>query len=172
MKTLAARSIIALCIGLALSQVGCVGPDDTAREGSFEPGAATDFKLDSLAGAKLGPADFAGQVVLVEFWATWCTPCHKQAAILSEMYPAFRDRGVEFLAVSVGEPEDVVRSFVEDRPFPYPVLFDPEDRVSVELGIHALPTVMILDRNREIVYFSPGVADEDTVRRALEEAGA
>jgi peroxiredoxin len=95
-----------------------------------------------------------------------------QADILKPLYDEYRRSGVEFLAISVGEEEEQVREFVERRPYPYPVLVDPEDEVSAELGIIVLPTLMILDRAGEVTYFEPGIADAATVRRLLQEAGA
>ena len=167
MRPFARLFTIVLLIGVIASLVGC---GDEAVRGATHSVAA-DFRLASLDGAQLSPADYPDSVVLVEFWATWCGPCHVQASILSALYPEYKSRGVEFIAVSVGEPSDVVASFVEESPFPYPVLLDPDDRISVQLGIVGLPTVMVLDRNREVVYFSAGVADEETVRRALAGSG-
>ena len=169
------RTPRAAALALPLLFVALFGCADSASPPAAErveapPGM--DFQLASLDGGNLGPADFADQVVLVEFWATWCTPCHKQADILREIHAEFGDRDVAFLAVSVGEPSDVVSSFVEKKPFPYPVLLDTEEKVSGELGVYLLPTVLVLDRARSIVYFSPGVASAETVRSALTEAGA
>jgi len=169
-----AVSALILFAAIAL-QPSCGGggaASETSSSASATSNLAAQFRLASLDGGEVGPADYSDRVVLIEFWATWCGPCHVQAAILREIYADFDDGRAQFLAVSVGEPEEVVRSFVEDSPFPYPVLFDPEDQISSQLGINALPTVLVLDRNREIVYFSPGVADAETVRHALEEAGA
>lgn len=133
--------------------------------------AAPSFTLASLAGDDVSTSDFDGQVVLIDFWATWCGPCHYQADILKTLHADFADKGVQFLAVSLGEAEDIVRSFVEDNPYPYPVLIDPEDRLSPELGIYVLPTVMVLDRDGNVTYQQPGVSQAETLRRALYEAG-
>jgi len=140
-----------------------------------EPGApseeAVSFTLASLEGDEVSTIDFAGQVVIIDFWATWCGPCHHQAEILKVLHEEFAGKGVQFLAVSVGEPEDVVRSFVDKNPYPYPVLIDPEDRVSPKYGIFVLPTVTVLDREGNVSYQQTGVSQAGALRRALYEAG-
>jgi peroxiredoxin len=128
------------------------------------PELLREFRLPSLDGRQLGPADFAGQAVLVEFWATWCGPCHVQAKILASLYRDLEGREVQFLAVSVGEDEETVRRFVEERPFAYPVLLDPRSGVLDAARIYALPTLLILDRRGEVVFLESGI----TPRRALE----
>ena len=134
-----------------------------------ETAVELDFSLASLDGGELGPADYLGQVLLVEFWATWCTPCRAQAEILEELYAELSADGVAFLAVSLGEEEATVREFVEDRPFPYPVLIDPADTLSPQLGIYALPTVMIVDTSGQIAYLRLGLSTEGDLREALAE---
>jgi len=134
--------------------------------------AAPDFRLASLDGRQLGPADFAGKVVLIDFWATWCGPCHLQADILKEIYPALKDKGVVFLAVSVGEEEKTVRDFVAESPFPYPVLIDPKDEISGRFDVAALPTVMIVDKSSHLAFRQDGVSDRESLLQALKAAGA
>jgi peroxiredoxin len=129
-----------------------------------------DFSLASLDGTHLGPGDFHGRVVLFDFWATWCAPCHVQADILKAIYDEFRVHGVEFVAVSVGEPESTVRSFVSRRPFPYPVLIDPRDEVASGLGIFVLPTIMILDAEGQVSYLQEGISSARRLRESLSEA--
>lgn len=136
-------------------------------------GEAPAFKLQTLDGRALGPLDFQGQkVVLVDFWATWCGPCHLQRQILEPLYDEFRGRGVEFLAVSLGEDGQTVRDFTLQHPFAYPVLIDPEDKLSTELQINALPTLMVVDRQGKIAFVHVGVADRDQLRKVLAGAGA
>jgi peroxiredoxin len=158
---------------LATLALACgAGPGGEAPGSTAEGGPAPAFRRATLDGRELGPQDFAGDVVLVEFWATWCIPCHAQADILEPLYPEYRERGVEFLAVDLGEDEETVRRFVAAHPFPYPVLIDPDDELSWELGVAALPTLMVIDRAGEVVYFQAGVLAEEGVRRALDRAGA
>ncbi len=130
--------------------------------------AVPDFRLASLDGPKMGPSSFAGKIVVFDFWASWCLPCHVQADILKPLHEDFSDRGVEFVAVNVGEAERQVRQFVEKRPFPYPVLMDPADEVSVLLGIYGLPTVMVLNPRGEVAFLRTGVSPERDLRALLE----
>ncbi len=132
-----------------------------------------DFRLASLDdGAPLGPPDFAGKVVLVEFWATWCGPCRLQAQFLEEIHGELAGKDVAFLAVDVGEDRETVERYVEKTPFPYPVLLDPNDSLSARYRIFGLPTVMIVDRQGKISYLKTGVSPADRLRYELKAAGA
>ncbi len=135
--------------------------------------AAPDFRLDTLDGRSLGPAQYRGQkVVLVDFWATWCGPCRIQRQILEPLYDEFRGRGVEFLAVSVGEDGKTVHDFLAANPFAYPVLIDPDDKLGSQLEIDGLPTLMVVDRQGRIAYVHVGIVDQDELRSVLAQAGA
>lgn len=154
---------------LAIASAGCeVGPavdpsTDRAKD------SVMDFELTSLDGGTMSPGDAGGTLTLVDFWATWCGPCHLQADILAKLYPELRERGVEFLAVSLGEPEAVVREFVEKRPFDYPVLVDPGDTIASEYGLFVLPTVVLLDRDGTVLYLREGISTAKRLRSAVDE---
>ena len=136
------------------------------------PAERADFRLETLDGGTLGPPDFPGEVVVVDFWATWCVPCRAQAAILEELHADYRGRGVRFLAVDVAEDRATVEAFVAENPFPYPVLLDPEDRLSAQVGLIALPTVMVVDTKGQVVYLQAGLVDKRRLEKLLREAGA
>ena len=148
--------------------LACGGAGETPAAASP---AAASFRLASLEGGEVGPADFAGKVVLVDFWATWCVPCHAQAEVLKGLYPQLGD-AVAFLAVDVGEEEGQVRGFLADRPFPYPVLLDPESELADSLGINGLPTLLILDADGQVRYFDAGVLSEKEICSELAAAGS
>jgi thiol-disulfide isomerase/thioredoxin len=160
-------SILLSAVVLSLLLFGC-------QEGATAGGAVgskPQFRLKTLDGRSLGPGDFPGQVVLVDFWATWCGPCQIQAKILESLHGDYKGKGVQFLAANVGEDEDTVKDFLEKRPFPYPVLLDPDDSVSSDLGVYALPTLMIVDKKGKISSIEPGLADGPTLRQMLKKAG-
>jgi thiol-disulfide isomerase/thioredoxin len=140
--------------------------------GGPKAGSKVDFQLKTVDGRALGPKDFPGQVVVVDFWATWCGPCHLQAEILEPIYQDLKGRGVQFLAANVGEEPETVKSFLKTKPFPYPVLLDPKDSVASNLGVYALPTLLVVDTKGRVAFFQSGLADADTLRQWIKKAGA
>jgi peroxiredoxin len=142
-----------------------------AAAGEYAP-ILTDFKMPSLDERTIGPRDFAGQVVVVDFWATWCGPCRVQAKILEPLWTEMQGEGVQFLAVSLGESKDTVAKYVADHPYSYPVLYDSEDRIATEAEIYALPTVMVIDHAGKVSYFQPGLSDSAAIRQAVQRARA
>ena len=168
--------VAAFALLVAFTVLGCAPasdgqPPEAEAAGAVEQQPAPQFQLASLDGSEVALTDFEEKVVLVDFWATWCGPCHAQADILKSLYADF-DGDVQFLAISLGEAEETVRDFVEGNPYPYPVQVDPEDQLSLELGIYVLPTIMVVDREGTISYLEPGVSSAEAIRRALFEAGA
>ncbi len=152
-------------------------PSPAAPPASSEAGAgsaypAPDFRLASLDGGQISPADYAGEVVVIDFWATWCGPCRLQAKHLEELHEEYDGKGVRFLAVDLGEDEQTVRRYVEKTPFPYPVLLDPRDDLSARYQILGLPTVMIIDKAGAISFLETGVSPVSLLRNELVEAGA
>jgi thiol-disulfide isomerase/thioredoxin len=154
----------ALVASLLVASAACGG----SPEASDLP-QRPDFELSSLGGDLVTASAFDGSVVLIDFWATWCTPCVAQARTLEPLHRDFEGRGVEFLAISLGEDLQTVEAYVDRSPFPYTVLIDPMDTLSVEYEIYALPTVVIIDRNGHVAYQQTGLSDGEVLRRVLEE---
>ncbi len=168
------RFVLVAAAACSLLLLSCGDGSSKARGGgaAAAPAAKTDFRLKTLDGRALGPRDFGGQVVVVDFWATWCLPCRLQAQILEPVYRDYKGRGVQFLAADVGEETETVKKFLQEKPFPYPVILDPEQSVSNDLGVLALPTLMVIDKKGKVSYFQSGVADGDTLRQLIKDAGA
>jgi cytochrome c biogenesis protein CcmG, thiol:disulfide interchange protein DsbE len=165
------RSIVIAALAASLFLLSC-SDGSTAGKAAAAPDPKVDFRLPSVDGRTLGPKDFGGQVVVVDFWATWCMPCRLQAQILEPVYQDYKGRGVQFLAANVGEEAEIVKKFLKDKPFPYPVLLDPKESVAGNLGVLALPTLLVIDKKGKISYFQSGIADGDTLRQLIKQAGA
>ncbi|MEM7482210.1 MAG: TlpA disulfide reductase family protein [Acidobacteriota bacterium] len=166
-------AVVLLTLTFALVQ-GCGGPSYSppAPQSDLVGGPAPDFLLPSLDGPTIGPASYAGQVVILEFWATWCVPCHKQAEILREIYDDLKSDDVAVIAVGLGEDESTVREFVVQSPFPYAVVYDEPDDLTYELGIMALPMMMVIGPDGTVTHFEPGVHEADEIRELVAEAKA
>ena len=164
---------LAACVLAATAGRSLVAWRDAAGRGAppAEPGPAMpDFRLPTADGHVLAAKDLRGRVVLYEFWATWCAPCHVQVEILKELYPKLRARGVEFVGVATGEPAEVVREHLARHPSPYPVALDSEETIGTALEILGLPTLVVVDGAGKILWRHTGLSDSPTLERVL--AGA
>jgi cytochrome c biogenesis protein CcmG/thiol:disulfide interchange protein DsbE len=142
----------------------------SCSSGSSAADPKVDFRLKTTDGRTLGPRDFPGQVVVVDFWATWCGPCRLQAQILEPVWRDLKGHGVQFLAADMGEPEETVKGFLHNSPMPYPVLLDADGKISDALGITALPTLLVIDKHGGVRYLQAGLADGDAIKRIIRQA--
>ena len=158
-------STLALLLWLGIG-MSCAPLESEVAEGT----KALPFQLPTLSGQLLGTQDYPGQVVLLDFWATWCVPCHAQAEIIKPIYEEYKGKGFEILSIDVEEDVADVRSFVEGNPFPYPILLDEEGKISGQFAVMGLPTVVLLDRAGEIVFARTGVVGAAHLRQLIEGA--
>jgi thiol-disulfide isomerase/thioredoxin len=165
---LSARSVLSAAFVSSLLLFGC---QEGATAGAPAPGSKVAFVLQTLEGRPVGAKDYTGKVVVLDFWATWCGPCHVQQRILEDVYKDYQGKGVQFVAANVGEEVDTVRQFLKNKPIPYTVLMDPHD-VAGQFGINALPTLMVIDKKGKLAFLEAGLTDGDTIRRILRQAGA
>ncbi len=93
-----------------------------------------------------------GQVLVVNFWASWCGPCRAEQPGLSQVARDYHDRGVRFVGVNIQDAKTAARAYVEEFRIPYPSLFDPPALTATRLQAVALPTTFILDRDGVVAF--------------------
>ena len=121
-----------------------VSPDkQTPQEGSSAP----QFVLADLRGKMVSLGDFRGEVVLLNFWASWCGPCKREIPSLERLYQKRRDKGFVILAVNAERTSaSNVASFTEKYGMSFPVLLNPQADVANNYWIRAIPTSFLLDK--------------------------
>lgn len=136
--------------------------------------AAPAFTLPVMEAGSATLADYAGQVLLLNFWATWCRPCRIEMPWFVEFQEAFAERGLAVLGVSVDDGWDVVRMFLEQNPVDYRVaLADTAERLAPFGPITVLPTTWLIDRQGRLAATHVGLVDrgvlENDIRQLLAE---
>jgi peroxiredoxin len=116
-------------------------------------GNAPDFTLKSNNGENLKLSEHQGNVVMINFWATWCGPCRQEMPALEQLYQKYKDLGFVVLGVNIDEVSSNTKDFLAKRPVSFPVLFDNKKQVSDLYKVVAMPTTYILDRDGRLRYY-------------------
>ncbi|MFH0952697.1 MAG: TlpA disulfide reductase family protein [Verrucomicrobiota bacterium] len=160
----------------ALSLAGCMPPSERAPSEGEAPGAgapgpaAADFSIPSLGAPGLvSLSSYRGQVVLLDFWATWCPPCRHELPALERMHKDLSGRGFTLIGMNVdqGSPSEVAEAASRFN-LSYPLgLAGPEVQAAYG-GIRAVPTKFLLDRNGNVRKHYVGVVPERELRADIE----
>ena len=125
---------------------------------------APDFTLTELSGQKLDLAEYRGKVVLLDFWATWCTGCKKEIPWFSEFQTTYGEKGFVVIGVSLDEDGwKVLRPFLDEHKVPYQMLLG-DSPMAKRYGIGNLPDTFLIDRQgRVAAVYKEGLVDRDNV---------
>jgi thiol-disulfide isomerase/thioredoxin len=138
-------------------------------------GPAADFSLPVRNGDAVSLSGLKGQVVLINFWATWCGPCRKEMPLLEQIQKKYAPLGFTLLGVNVEEDTTMMEAFLKDVPVTFPILLDPANGISKLYNVSAMPSTVIVDRKGNIRYVHQGYqpGDEgkyqDVIRQLIRE---
>lgn len=113
---------------------------------------APDFALETLEGdATVRLAELRGQVVVLNFWASWCRGCREEHPALAEAWNRYRDRGVVLLGIIFQDSPSASRAYVQELGGGWPVLTDPGARQAIAYGVFGIPETFVIDREGRVV---------------------
>jgi thiol-disulfide isomerase/thioredoxin len=163
----AVSALLAAAVPAVLA-TGCSGAS-TAGANGVRQWARGDRPLaapvagPTLAGGRLDTASLRGQVVVLNFWASWCPPCQDEAATLQQVYTDTKADGVAFVGVDVRDDRAAARTFTRTHRVGYPSVFDPSSETLLGFRRPALPTspptTLVLDRSGRVAAMVVGAAD-------------
>ena len=131
---IAARTLAALLVALpALAAT------------SSEP--APDFTLSARGGGQVSLSQFKGQVVMINFWATWCGPCRQEMPLLESIYKKYNKMGFVLLGVNVEPDPKAAEEWLKEVPVSFPILYDTDSKVSRLYKVNGMPSTVFIDRN-------------------------
>ena len=158
LKNLLLGVALAACAGVAVPAVAPAAP-------------APDFTLRSMGGSNLRLQEQRGQVVLVNFWATWCGPCRQEMPQLNRLYEKYKGSGFVLLGVNVDEDTRKAADVAAKLGVTFPVLLDTEKTVSKLYDLSTMPSTVIIDRDGKVRYVHRGylAGYEDNYEKQIRE---
>lgn len=131
-------------------------PADTST-----PAAAPDFRLPARDGGEVRLSDLRGQVVMINFWATWCGPCRQEMPLLEQIHAKYEPLGFTLLGVNVEPDSDEAQAWLTKVPVTFPILFDRDNAVSASFGVEAMPSSVLIDREGRVRHVHRGYKPGD-----------
>jgi len=132
---------------------------------------APDFTLPSMAGPNMRLQEQRGQVVMLNFWATWCGPCKREMPQLNRLYGKYHAAGFVILGVNVDEDPNNAAGVASKLGVQFPVLFDSAQKVSRLYDLKTMPSTVIIDRDGRVRFVHQGYKDgfEDAYEKQVGE---
>jgi peroxiredoxin len=122
---------------------------------------APGFTLPSRSGDTVALDKLKGQVVMLNFWASWCGPCRHEMPLLDQMYKRYSALGFTLLGVNVEADTKDAEKWLAQTPVTFPVVFDKENKVSKLYDVNAMPSSVFIDRKGNVRYLHRGYKDGD-----------
>jgi len=163
-RRLVMRTVILLILGIAVIYTLYQNFTKDERLTVAVGEKAPDFILTDMQGHKHQLSDYKGQGVFLNFWGTWCKPCETEMPYINNQYHQFKDKGVQVLAVDVGESKLAVSKFAERLQLDFPIVIDKEGQVMTAYGIDPLPATFLIDKNGKVIKYYTGQLTEETVK--------
>ncbi len=155
-KNMASRWLVVL--GLIVGIGAAVWLTLPEAPGRMDKGAqTTDFSLPDLKGTLHSLPK--GEVVLLNFWATWCPPCRKEIPSMAELHDKYASKGLKIIAISVDKRSDDLAKFVAEYRMPFQVLHDADGAVARRYGVFRYPESFLVDRNGKVLHHLVGAVE-------------
>ena len=159
-KSVAAFAAVLLCALPALADMGAPAPQ---------------FTLAAKGGSNVSLSQYKGQVVMINFWASWCGPCRQEMPLLESIYKKYNKLGFTMLGVNVEPDSKAANEWLKQTPVSFPILYDKESKVSKAYDVATMPSTVIIDRSGKVRVlhrgYKPGDENEylDSIRTLIRE---
>lgn len=124
-------------------------------------GPAKDFTLKSKSGKNVRLSELRGQVVMLNFWASWCGPCRQEMPLLDELAKRYEPAGFKLLGVNLDADQKAADKILQEIPVGFEILYDPSSKVSETYKVDAMPSTVLIDCDGNLNYLHRGYVPGD-----------
>ena len=171
----AVKRLLPLLLSSLILLPACSGGATTSEGGaavSEISGTLPDLAGSTLQGGTLSPGDYAGRVVVVNFWATWCGPCRREQPVLSATQERQGDAGAAFIGINYRDDAAAARAYLDEFDVAYPSLEDPSGSLAYRFDVPYLPATIIADARGMLRFRVVGAVDAATLDDLIAKASA
>jgi cytochrome c biogenesis protein CcmG/thiol:disulfide interchange protein DsbE len=170
-RALVAAAILVPVVAFALLLASGLGGDPDALPSELEGRPAPGFSLDVVGGGDtVDLASLRGQVVVVNFWASWCRPCREEHPALLAAWERYRERGVVIVGVGYEDTEEGALAYAEELGGDWPLVADPGSRTAIDYGVFGVPETFVIAPDGTIAGKTVGAVTYDWLEVHIEDA--
>lgn len=166
-RALLLGAVVVVILAVAAVLGSAIGGPATTAASPLVGRQAPDFRLAGLNGPAVRLSDLRGQVVVVNFWASWCAECRVEQAALDDTWQRFRDSGVVVLGVDFQDQSGDARAYLADTGSSYPAVRDADSSTALAFGLRGVPETFVVDAAGRVVDRVIGPVDEDGLARSI-----
>jgi len=159
--------VVALVVGWAFVAGRSLGRDPRQVRSALLGKPAPTFELPTLDGGTVDSSDWEGDVVVVNFWASWCVPCREEAPELEAFDRRWGDRGVRLVGVVYSDDESEAAAFRDRYRLTYPQALDPGGRTAIDFGVFGVPETYVIAGDGTVMAKLLGAVDAATLERVV-----
>ena len=161
-----AGGAIVLIVAVLLVYAIVTKPAEPPAVGSPVP----DFEFTALDGSTMSLSARRGDVVVVNFFASWCDPCREEAAALEQTWLGYQDQGVQFYGIAYKDADSKAQAFLDEFNVSYPSTVDTTNRTARDYGVTGVPETFVIDREGLLVHHFLGPITQAQLAREIEQA--
>ena len=159
--------VLALVVGWAFVAGRSLGRDPREVRSALLGKPAPAFELPTLNGGTVDSTEWDGDVVVVNFWASWCVPCREEAPELEAFARQWKDRDVRLVGIVYSDDESEAAAFRDRYRLTYPQALDPGGRTAIDFGVFGVPETYVIDRDGTVMAKLLGAVDAGTLERVV-----
>ena len=159
--------VVVLVVAWAFVAGRSLGRDPRQVRSALLGKPAPAFELPTLDGGTVDSADWRGDVVVVNFWASWCVPCREEAPELEAFAEQWQERGVRLVGIVYNDEESEAAAFRDRYGLTYPQAFDPGGRAAIDFGVFGVPETYVIAADGTVMAKLLGAVDAATLERVV-----